>query len=122
VNKSKKILTQEITDWLTDELNSCTDPVIKAAFGGSRYKSTDYFYQADSLRLRSAGFQLLKTFFDCEPFIHDRSFYTGEILTLSHNMNAPFFINERKIVLFSHENIVMCKLAGSVASWLDNFN
>jgi hypothetical protein len=36
-------------------------------------------------------------------------------------MNAPFFISENAIVLFSQENIIMCKMAGSVALWLDIF-
>jgi len=121
VSESKKILTEQITDWLQNELDNCEDHVIKKTFGGKKYKSSDYFHQPDSLRLRAAGYQLLKTYFDHEEFVHDREFYTGEILTLSKHMNAPFFINREKIVLFSHEHIVMCKIAGSVALWLNNF-
>lgn len=121
-NESKKILTAEITEWLRNELENCDDPLIKSTFGVRDYKSSDYFYHPDSLRLRSAGFHLLKQFFDCEEFKHSRNFYTGEILALSKHMNAPFFINQDKIVLFSNENIVMCKMAGSVALWLNNFS
>jgi hypothetical protein len=121
-SESKKILTEEITEWLRNELENCDDPVIKATFGARNYKSSDYFYHSDSLRLRSAGYHLLKQYFDCEEFKHDRPFYTGEILTLSKHLNAPFFINQEKIVLFSNENIVMCKVAGSVALWLNNFS
>lgn len=120
--KSKKILTEEITDWLQNELDNCDDPAVKLAFGGKRYKSNDYFMQPDSLRLRAAGYQLLKIYFDHEEFSHDREFHTGEILTLSKHMNAPFYINRNKIVLFHHEHIVMCKIAGSVALWLNNFS
>lgn len=120
-NKSKRILTAEITQWLTNELENCEDEAIKAAFSGRDYRASDYFHNDDSLRLRAAGYQLLKVFFDCEEFQHSRDFYTGEILTLAKHMNAPFYINRDKIVLFSHEHIVMCKLAGDVASWLKNF-
>ena len=115
------MLTEEITLWLQNEIESCDDPEIKAAFGGKPTVQGNYFYQADSLRLRAAGYQLLKTFFDHEEFIHEREFYSGEILTLSKHMNAPFYINRDKIVLFHHEHMVMCKLAGSVALWLQNF-
>jgi hypothetical protein len=92
------------------------------AFGGRQYTSSDYFIQPDSLRLRAAGYQLLRNYFDHEEFTHDRPFYTGEILTLSTHMTAPFYINRDKLILFSGENMVMCKLAGSVALWLNNFD
>lgn len=115
------MLTEEITQWLRNEIENCEYTEIKTVFGGRDYRVGDYFHQADSLRLRAAGYQLLKAFFDCEEFKHDREFYTGEILTLSKHMNAPFYINRETIVLFSHEHIVMCKLAGSVEAWLKNF-
>lgn len=115
------MLTEEITQWLRNEIDECGIPEIKTVFGGRDYKVSDYFHQPDSLRLRAAGYQLLKTFFDHEEFKHEREFYTGEILALSKHMNAPFYINRETIVLFSHEHIVMCKLAGSVKTWLKNF-
>ena len=121
-SQSKRTLTAEITAWIKKEIDSADDSKFKEVFGDRNYEVLDYFYQSDSLRLRSAGYHLLTVFFDCEEFTHTRDFYVGEILTLSHHMNAPFFINRNKIVLFSHEHIVMCKLAGSVALWLDNFS
>jgi hypothetical protein len=120
-NESKKILTSEITDWLQNAIANTGDPAIIQVFGDRKYTSSDYFTQPDSLRLRSAGFQLLKMYFEHEEFKHDRPFYTGEILTLSTHMSAPFYINRDKITLFSNENMVMCKMAGSVALWLNNF-
>lgn len=115
------MLTEEISLWLQNELNDCDDPVLKKAFGDQNYRSNDFFHQPDSLRLRAAGYQLLRHFFDYEEFVHEREFYTGEIITLSRHMNAPFYINREKIVLFHQEHIVMCKLAGSVGAWLSNF-
>jgi hypothetical protein len=120
-SKSKRTLTSEITSWIKKEVESSDDPIVRQVFGDRDYEVGDYFYQADSLRLRSSGYKLLKVFFDCEEFKHEREFYVGEILTLSKHMNAPFFISGTKIVLFSHEHIVLCKLAGSVALWLENF-
>lgn len=114
-------MTEEITAWLKNEIDNSDDNVVKKAFGNKEYTSSDYFFQADSLRLRSAGYQLLSIFFDNEKFTHTRQFYVGEILTLSKHMNAPFFIDDKDIVLFSNEHIVMCKIAGNVASWLQNF-
>lgn len=115
------MLTEEISQWLLNELEDCNDTALREAFGGKNYRSSDFFHQPDSLRLRAAGYQLLRHFFDNEQFTHEREFYTGEILTLSKYMNAPFYINREKIVLFHHEHIVMCKLAGSVSAWLKNF-
>jgi len=89
--------------------------------GGSGIKPNDYFYHADGLRLRSAGYHLLSRYFDHEEFLHDREFHTGEKLILAKHMNAPFYINGAKIILFHHEQIVMCKICGSVALWLNNF-
>jgi hypothetical protein len=120
VNESKKILVTEIVDWLQAEINNSDGPPVKP--GDIGFKSSDYFYAADSLRLRSAGFKLMRIFFDCEEFQHDRVFHAGEIINLSRYLNTPFYINRDKITLFSHENIVMCKLAGSVALWLNNFS
>jgi len=120
--EQKKKLTAEITTWLNDELSSTQNDLIKNTFGLHNYKITDYFYNQDSLRLRSAGYHLLKNYFDCEEFTHDRNFYTGEILTLSQNLTAPFYINRNKITLFHHEHIVMCKMLGSVTLWLNNFH
>jgi len=114
-------LTEEITQWLRKEIEDCEDATIKTIFGGRDYQVGDYFHQPDSLRLRAAGYQLLKIFFDHEEFKHERGFYAGEIIALSKHMNAPFYINRETIVLFSNEHIVMCKLAGSVESWLKNF-
>jgi hypothetical protein len=115
-------LTAEITAWIKKEVDASNDPIIRQVFGDRDYEVSDYFHQPDSLRLRSSGYRLLKVFFDCEEFKHDREFYVGEILALSKHMNAPFFISGTKIVLFSHEHIVLCKLAGSVALWLQNFS
>lgn len=129
-NKSKKILTQEITQYIQNELDDIIDAeiedhqtsLIKQVFKKDDYKVTDYFYQADSLRLRAAGYQLLKHFFDHEIFDHTRKFNVGEILLLSKKMNAPFYIIDNQITLFNNEHIVMCKLSGSVAVWLDNIS
>tara|TARA_R110000851_G_scaffold277406_1_gene430532 strand:+ start:930 stop:1265 length:336 start_codon:yes stop_codon:yes gene_type:complete len=109
----------EISDWLQAELRKGDPPVPTADLG---FKQSDCFYAADSLRLRSAGFKLMRIFFDCEEFQHDRGFNAGEIISISKYMNTPFYINRNKIVLFSNENIVMCKMAGSVALWLNNFS
>ena len=120
--QSKKILTDEITAYLQNQIDECPDSEIGKCFGGKRYKSTDYFHQADSLRLRAAGYQLLRIFFDHEEFTMGRNFHAGEIIILARHMNSPFYINQEKIVLFSDEHIVMCKLAGDVTSWLKNFS
>lgn len=114
-------MTQEITDWLINELEAETDENVLKVFGGTKPDPIEFFIQPDSLRLRAKGYQILRYYFDHEEFLHNRDFLTGEILTLSRHMNAPFYINKNKLVLFSQENIVMCKLAGDVASWLKNF-
>ena len=83
---------------------------------------SDYFYREDSLRLRKAGYSLLKLFFDNEEFEHTRKFNYGELLQLSRHLNSPYFIDGKKIVLFGDEQIVMCKMSDSVALWLTNIS
>lgn len=120
MSTSKRILTQEITDWLKNEIETSEDEVV-TLFGKDDYRATDYFVQADSLRLRYAGYQLLKIFFEHHEFIIDREFYAGEILTLSKEMTGPFFIHKRKIVMFSSEHVVLAKMAGGIVPWLESF-
>jgi hypothetical protein len=114
-NQSKNQLVDDITKYLCNQLSER---------GGGAHtqniKVTDYFFRADCLRLRKSGYQLLKLFFENEEFEHDRKFNYGELLLLSRNLNSPYFINERKIVLFGDEQIVMAKLTGNVALWIEN--
>lgn len=115
----KKDLTDQITRWLQEKIDN-DDGDIGKIFGDHRYRSNDYFQSSDSLRLRHAGYELLKNYFDHEQFEHDRNFYSGEILLISRNINSPFYIHQNRIVLFDHEQIVLCKLSGSVALWMEN--
>lgn len=121
-NSSKIVLTNQITQWLNKEIREGSDSHIKQIFGFKEFQPNDFFHQADSLRLRAAGYQLLSSFFEHENFLHHRAFYSGEILKLSRNLNAPFYLNANKLVLFGHENIVHCKICGSVEAWLDQFD
>ena len=120
---SKKKLTQEITQFLQEQIDADSDanPEVQKVFGDRQWTSAEFFQQPNSLRLRLAGHQLLKLYFDHEEFLLDRELKASELLILSNNMNAPFFITKRKIVLYSNEHIVMLKLAGDVTSWLKLF-
>lgn len=122
MTKTKREITNEITAYLKSEIETCDDQTIQKLFKKDDYKVLDYFHNEDSLRLRAAGYQILRQFFDSQEFEHDRNFYTGEILTIAKTMNAPFYINLNKIVLFNKEQIVLCKLSGSVTSWLENIS
>lgn len=121
ISKQKSQLTQEITDWIHSEIQNTDNHELINLFNFETMSILDYFHHTDSLRLRAAGYQLLKVFFEHQEFKHHRSFYTNEILKLSKYLNAPFYINMEKIVLFDTDNIVLCKMSGSVENWLNNF-
>jgi hypothetical protein len=125
MNIEKNKLVTEIVEWVENELVAASrgDPLIKNAFKFNKSnKVTDYFWQVDSLRLRSTGFKIMCLYFTHQEFLHDRPFNVGEIITLSKHLNSPFFINERKITIFNDEQIVMCSIAGSVATWIKNLS
>lgn len=125
MNVAKSKLTAEIAAWLTNQIDSDPEaaPLIRKAFKtGKLTKVTDYFWQQDSLRLRSVGYKLLSIYFESHEFMHDRSFSSGEIIALSKYLNTPFYISEQKIIIFSDEQSVMCSLAGSVATWIKNLS
>lgn len=115
-------MTQEITAFLQEKINDPENSELNALFGHKDWHPHDFFQTPDSLRLRPAGHQLLKLFFDHEEFDTDRAFKAGELLILSKHINAPFYIQKNKLVLYSNELIVMFKLAGDVTSWLKLFN
>lgn len=122
-NNSKKKLIQEITDWLKAELEKDPLDVNSALLATRKISPGTIFHHDDSLRLRSFGFQLLKIYFDFEDFKIDKDPLTaGDLLALARVMNAPYYINKSKIYLFHHEHIVMCKMSGSVALWLQNLS
>ena len=113
-------MTRDITKHLNEFIDTTQDAVISELFGGRSYVVNDYFYATDSLRLRKAGFELLKVCFDHETFSHCRNFRTGELLKLHRNLESPFYIDGRKLVLFSGQDIVMCQMHEDITSWLNN--
>ena len=119
---SKKKLTREITQFLQDQIDNSDSSEVKQVWGHIDFTPIYLFQTEDSLRLRLAGHQLLKLYFDHETFEKDKDFTGGELLTLSKRMNAPFYVHKRKITVYSDEIIVMLKLAGDVTSWLKLFN
>ena len=118
---SKKKLTHEITQYLQEQIDSNDNPEVHAVWGHKQWKPGEFFQAEDSLRLRPAGHQLLKFFFDHKTFKLDRRPTGAELLTLSRHMNAPYFIIDNKITLYSDEHIVMLKLTGDATSWLKLF-
>jgi phosphoribosylaminoimidazole-succinocarboxamide synthase len=121
---SKKKLTCEITQYLKKQVEAQghESHEVKKVFGQDTLQVGDFFQTADSLRLRPAGNQLMRLFFDHETLKLDDRLNSGQLLKLCRIMPAPFFISGRSVVIYSSEHIVMIKLAGGVTSWLNLFN
>jgi hypothetical protein len=123
---NKEQLVADIISWLQNEFRNNYDLKAHELSKLGEIDATTLFIQPDSLRLRSLGNRVLKTYFDHETFTLDRPLSVNQILQLSKHLNSPFFIYEKQgattLTLFGHEQIVLCKMAGSVTLWLDNIS
>jgi len=119
---SKRMLTSEITDFLLKEISKGSTVSAAKILNKQNFVVQSIFYNADSLRLRSAGYKLLQLFFEYEEFQAGTPIKSGEILTLSQNLNAPFYINHNKLSLFGGEDLVFLKMSGDVHAWIETFN
>ena len=82
----------------------------------------DIFYNTKKkgLRLTPLGYQLLKRDYDYYPFpIEKESKVTvRHILALDAEMNWPYYLTSKRLVLFSDEDSVILKLVGGYDNWI----
>lgn len=125
---SKMELAIQITEWLQTEITSNYTIQINELLKQKEITVSDLFYYDSSLRLHSYGCRVLKIYFDHEIFICDKSLTAGDLMNIGKNLNSPYFITTRgvdqksTITLFGHEQIVLCKMSGSVTHWLNNLS
>lgn len=115
---SKKRLTRDITKFLQDQIDNTDCDEVSQVWGGKTWDVGDFFQASDSLRLRHAGHQLLKFYFEHEEFSISKPLTANDLLVLSRQMNAPFFVSKNNITIYSSELAVMIKIAGGVSEWL----
>ena len=89
---------------------------------GIDMRPRDIFYNTrkKGLRLTSLGYQLLRREYDHYPFpIEKESKVTARhILALDKEMQWPYYLTQKQIVLFSEEDSVVLKLVGGYDNWI----
>lgn len=85
----------------------------------------DIFYNTKNkgLRLTPLGFKLLKyekfEYYEF-PIEKEIKVTARHILALDAEMQWPYFLNSKKIVLFSEEDSVVLKLVGGYENWISS--
>lgn len=91
---------------------------------GVDMRPRDIFYNTKKkgLRLTPLGYQLLKREYDHYPFpIEKESKVTvRHILALDTEMNWPYYLTPKQLVLFSDEDAVILKLVGGYDNWINS--
>lgn len=106
-------------EYIQTQVKNSKDPEIVDAFS-DKTELLDIFQAPGSLRLRHHGNLLLSTFFEYHDFYIEKNLTGKEILALSREMTAPFYINRRLLTVFSQEQALIIKMSGDVTSWLEN--
>lgn len=66
------------------------------------------------LRMTKLGFSLLKGKYDCYPFvIGEEGIHKNLLIQLHKNMSWPYYIDKKKLVMFSGDDAMWMKLYGN---------
>jgi len=81
-----------------------------------------YNYRKKGLRLTYLGYDLLKQEFDCYryPLESDTIIKPKHLIALDRNMQWPYYLSKKQIVLFSEEDSVVFKLVGGYENWISS--
>ncbi len=82
----------------------------------------DLFYniKGKGLRLTRLGYELLRNEFDFypHPIEKDIKVKVKHILALDAEMQWPYYLSNKQIVLFSEDDSVIIKLVGGYENWI----
>jgi hypothetical protein len=78
----------------------------------SDLSDTRIFLNKHTLRLTPIGYKLFKTYYTFWEFEHPPN-KAGQLIELLKKMKAPYYTNNKRLVLFTEQDAFMCKLAGT---------
>jgi len=91
---------------------------------GIDMRPRDIFYNTKNkgLRLTSLGYQLLKREYEYYPYRLEKEVKVTarHILALDAEMQWPYYLTSKQIVLFSSEDNVIFKLVGGYENWINS--
>ncbi len=89
---------------------------------GVDMRPRDLFYNTNGkgLRLTRLGYELLQHDFDCYPYPIEKAIKVKvkHILALDAEMQWPYYLSSKQIVLFSEDDSVIMKLVGGYENWI----
>lgn len=80
-----------------------------------------FFYHPQNLRLSLTGFIIVKKTFTAYSFELPSTTKTKHRQALSH-LEYPYFLTNKRLVLFSEMDAMMIKLSGGVENFLENYS
>ena len=93
---------------------------------GVDMRPRDLFYNTKKkgLRLTRLGYELLRKEYDNYPFAlsKETKVTAGHILALDKEMQWPYYLTNKQIVLFSEEDSVIFKLVDGYENWINSLN
>ena len=102
---------EQIVTYLTDKYGEGVD-----------MRPRDLFYNTKKkgLRLTRLGYELLRKEYDYYPFAlaKETKVTAKHILALDREMQWPYFLTKKQIVLFSEEDSVIFKLVDGYENWI----
>lgn len=106
-NKTK--LRKDLIEYLNS--NEVFDEVI------TEYKLFGHY---NNLRLSENGNRILKKVFKNYEFSVDINLTIKDKVTISENMNSPFFITDKKIYIYDEKEAVYINLIGNMRVWIES--
>lgn len=93
---------------------------------GVDMRPRDLFYNTKKkgLRLTKLGYELLRKDYDSYAFAHNKEtkVTARHILALDKEMQWPYYLTNKQIVLFSEEDSVIFKLVDGYENWINSLN
>lgn len=111
-----KPTTVEIKDILIAELMRADDSLKSKTVNDAM---TVVFRHADTLRLTYTGYIIMRTQFTAYSFEIGKPMMAKHLMALSR-LSYPYFITQKRLVLFSEMDATVVTLSGSVETFLEN--
>lgn len=83
---------------------------------------TEYklFGHYNNLRLSETGNDILKKVFNYYEFMIDSNLSIKDRVTISKNMNSPFYITDKKIYIYDENEAAYINLIGDIRIWIES--
>lgn len=83
---------------------------------------TEYklFGHYNNLRLSDTGNAIIKKVFKSYEFIIDTDISIKDKVSISKNMNSPFYLTDKKIYIYDEDEAAYINLIGDIRIWIES--